>query len=201
MRQASLNRVRGLCSTVVCRLWIAGAGSTQSPRLRPPNCARILADIVVLQQAAQAPKIVMSTSPEPGPVNGHASPSADEYSTHLADTARSESDLSDTQPAEVDAESPDSDDAAGSADEGQAFTPEEQDEQSGSSDNDGPGDGDFDTAGSPASVQSNDVSDQAESDQAESASARAAAKRKAGQTIEDDYMRENPELYGLRRSV
>jgi chromodomain-helicase-DNA-binding protein 1 len=137
----------------------------------------------------------MSTSPDPGPVNGHASPSADEYSTHIADAARSDSDLSDTQPAEVDAASDESDDAAGSPDEGPTFTPEEQDEQSGSSDNDGPGDGDFDAPGSPASVQSNDVSDQAES-----ASARAAAKRKAGQTIEDDYMRENPELYGLRRS-
>ncbi|KAH6845232.1 P-loop containing nucleoside triphosphate hydrolase protein [Chaetomium sp. MPI-CAGE-AT-0009] len=137
----------------------------------------------------------MSTSPDPGPMNGHASPSADEDSTHLADTARSESDLSDAQPAEVDAASPESDDAAGSPDEGQTFTPDEQDEQSGSSDNDGHGDGDFDAAGSPASAQSNDVSDQAES-----ASARAAAKRKAGQTIEDDFMRENPELYGLRRS-
>jgi chromodomain-helicase-DNA-binding protein 1 len=195
MRQASLNRGHDLFFTVVCRFWIAGVGSIQTPPIKPLSCERILADIVVLQQAARASKIVMSTSPEPGPMNGHTSPSGDEDTTHVADFSRSDSDLSDTQPAEVDAASSDSDDAAGSADEGPAFTTEEQDDQSGSTDNDGPGDEDFDAPGSPASGQGHDVSDEAES-----ASAHAAAKRKSGQTIEDDFMRENPELYGLRRS-
>jgi len=49
--------------------------------------------------------------------------------------------------------------------------------------------------GSPASARSNDLSDHDAS-----ASGPAVAKRKAAHTIEDDYMRENPELYGLRRS-
>ncbi|KAK4044532.1 P-loop containing nucleoside triphosphate hydrolase protein [Parachaetomium inaequale] len=139
----------------------------------------------------------MSTSPKPGPVNGHASPSADEYSTHIADDARSDSDLSDTQPAGVRAASPESADAVGSPDEGPEFAPENHEEPSDSSDHDAQDDGDFDAAGSPASMQSNDND---ASDRAGSASARAVAKRKTGQTTEDDYMRENPELYGLRRS-
>ena len=140
----------------------------------------------------------MSTTPDPGPVNGHASPSADEYSTHMADDARSDSDLSDTQPAGVNAASPESADAVGSPDEGPEFAPEDQEEPSDSSDHDAQDDGDFDAAGSPASMQSNDND---ASDRAGSASARAVAKRKTAQTTEDDYMRENPELYGLRRSV
>ncbi|KAK4154619.1 P-loop containing nucleoside triphosphate hydrolase protein [Chaetomidium leptoderma] len=137
----------------------------------------------------------MSTSPDPSPVNGHVSPSADEHSTHIADGNLSDSDLSDGQPAGVGAASPESADAAGSPDEGPEFAPEEQEEPSDSSDHESPNDGDFDAAGSPASIQSNDASDRAASP-----SAPTAAKRKSGHAIEDDYMRDNPELYGLRRS-
>lgn len=138
----------------------------------------------------------MSTSPDPGPVNGHASPSADEPSTHVTNGIQSDSDLSDARPAAADVASPESADAAGSPDEEPGLAEEEQEEQSDSGDNDAQDDGDFDAAGSPASAQSND-----DADRATSASPRPAAKRKATQVIEDEYMRENPELYGLRRSV
>ena len=118
----------------------------------------------------------------------------------MADGNQSDSDLSDAQPARVGAafsESPESPDALGSPDSGPEFAPDEQGEQSESSDHDAMDDGDFDGPASPRSVQSNDDA----SDRATSPSGRAAAKRKATQVIEDDYMRENPELYGLRRSV
>lgn len=139
----------------------------------------------------------MFTSPEPGPVNGHASSSADEVNAHVSDGNPSDSDLSDTQPAGARAATPASVDAAGSPDEGPAYAPEEQEEdESDPSDNDAVDDGDFDAPASPASIQSNDASDHDAS-----ASGHAVAKRKAAQAIEDVYMRENPELYGLRRSV
>lgn len=126
-------------------------------------------------------------------MNGHASPSADEDNTHVANDTRSESDLSETQPAAVSIPSPDSADAVGSPDEELQLA---QEAPSDSSDNDAEDDGDFDAPGSPASVQSN-----VDGDRAASASARPVAKRKAAQAIEDEFMRENPELYGLRRSV
>jgi chromodomain-helicase-DNA-binding protein 1 len=139
----------------------------------------------------------MFTPPDPGPVNGHASSSADELDTHVPDGNLSESDLSDAQPAGARAASPASDDAAGSPDEGPAFAPEEEEEdESDPSDNDVVDDGDFDAPASPGSIQSNDASDHDAS-----ASGHAVAKRKAALAIEDVYMRENPELYGLRRSV
>lgn len=163
-----------------------------------PPLREIFADLVVLQQAARGLNITMSTSPEPSPVNGLASPSADEYSAHVANGIPSDSDLSDARPAAVDVAPPESDDAAGSPDEEPGSAREEHEEQSDSSENDAQDDGDFDTAGSPASVQSNDDADRAAS---ASASPRRLPKRKAPQVIEDDYMRENPELYGLRRSV
>lgn len=141
--------------------------------------------------------ITMSTSPDPGPVNGYASSSADEHSTHVTNGVQSDSELSDSRPAVVDVASPESADAAGSPDEEPGLAEEEHEEQSDSSDNNVQDDEDFDATGSPASVQSIDDDD----DRAASASPRPAAKRKATQVIEEDFMRENPELYGLRRSV
>ncbi|KAH6619823.1 CHD1-like protein [Chaetomium sp. MPI-SDFR-AT-0129] len=138
----------------------------------------------------------MSTSPEPGPVNGHASPSTDERHSYIADDARSDSDLSESQPAPLDAATPESDDAAGSPDDdGPEFAPNEQEELSESSEHEAIDDGDFDEAGSPASAQSSGAADRVHS-----TSARVIIKRKTAPTTEDDYMRENPELYGLRRS-
>ncbi|KAK4101689.1 hypothetical protein N658DRAFT_51637 [Parathielavia hyrcaniae] len=137
----------------------------------------------------------MSTSPDPRPVNGHTHSSAERYSTRVDDASQSDSGLSDAQPAEAHAASSESGDAAGSPDEGPDFAPDEQENPSDSSDHDASDDGDFDAPNRSASVQSN-----AASDRAASASARPAVKRKAAPVIEDDYMRENPELYGLRRS-
>src|SRR4051812_42127039 len=102
----------------------------------------------------------MSTSPDPSPVNGHPSHSADEGNTNIADGAGSDSDLSDTHPAGVGAASPESADAVGSPDVEPDFAPEEQDDASDSSEHDAQDDGDFDEGGSPASAQSNDASDQ-----------------------------------------
>ncbi|KAL2171861.1 hypothetical protein VTG60DRAFT_1248 [Thermothelomyces hinnuleus] len=135
----------------------------------------------------------MSTSPDPGPVNGHTSPSPDERSTHIADAAQSNSHLSDTQPSGVGGASPDSADDAGSADDEPEFAPEEQDDASHSSEHDAPDDADFNEEDSPASAQSNDASDRP-------VSASTAPKRKAAHILDDEYIRENPELYGLRRS-
>ncbi len=140
--------------------------------------------------------IAMFTPPDTGPVNGHGSPSEDEHNTHVSDGNQSDSDLSDAQPAGLGAASSESPDAVGSPDEGPEFAQEEQEESSDASDNDAVNDEDFDAAGSPASARSNDLSDRDAS-----ASGPAVAKRKAAQTIEDEFMRENPELYGLRRSV
>lgn len=139
--------------------------------------------------------IAMFTPPDPGPVNGHDSSSEDEHDTHVSDGNQSDSDLSDAQPAGLGAASSFAD-AAGSPDEGPEFAQEEQEDSSDASDNDAVNDEDFDAAGSPASARSNDLSDRDAS-----ASGPAVAKRKAAHTIEDEYMRENPELYGLRRSV
>jgi chromodomain-helicase-DNA-binding protein 1 len=141
----------------------------------------------------------MFTPPDPGPANGHASSSEDDNNAHVSDGNQSDSDLSDAQPAGLGAASPGSADAVGSPDEGPELVLEEQDESSDSSDHDAVDDGDFgdvDAAGSPASVPSNNASDRDASPLGHPA-----AKRKAAQAIEDEYMRENPELYGLRRSV
>lgn len=130
-------------------------------------------------------------------MNGHDSPSADERHSYIADDARSDSDLSESHPAPLDAATPESDDAAGSPDDdGPEFTLNEQEELSESSEHEGVDDGDFDEAGSPVSAQSSGAADRVHS-----TSSRVIIKRKTAPTTEDDYMRENPELYGLRRSV
>jgi chromodomain-helicase-DNA-binding protein 1 len=150
-----------------------------------------------LQQAAHIVNITMSTSPDPSPVNGHTSPLSDPHQTYTFDDDQSDDDLSNAQQATgAGVTSPDSADAVGSPDESHELAEEEQQEESNPSDDDASGDGDFDAAGSPASVQSNEVSDRAGS-----ASTRTTAKRKATHVLEDEYIRENPELYGLRRSV
>lgn len=195
MRQSSLNRIRVLFSAVVCLYWVAGADSSGRPHLPFLRSRLSVADIAVLQHTACALKITMSTSPDPGPVNGHASHFADEHTARSEDGTGSPGALSDAHPAENGAVSPDSTDAAGSPDRGAEFGHEEHEESSESSDNDGAEDGDFEGARSPASLQSLDLSDH------EPSSTRPAAKRKAAHAIEDEYMRENPELYGLRRSV
>ncbi|KAJ9134013.1 Chromatin remodeling factor 6-1 [Pleurostoma richardsiae] len=136
----------------------------------------------------------MSSSPEPGPVNGHVSPEAAGDTVEVANGIQSESDLSDVQPADADhqsSESPNIPDSRNGDKQADGL-----DGSSESSDDDASDDADFDMADSPASPRSNGV----QNERAGSDDSRRAAKRKAGTSLEEDYMRENPELYGLRRS-
>lgn len=109
----------------------------------------------------------------------------------------SDSDLSDVAPQQDDAPSPGS--ASGDSPAPQQAV-DASDHESEPSDNDASDDGDFDAAESPASAPVN-VEQSEASSSTSSSSRRAAAKRKAGGSLEEEYMRENPELYGLRRSV
>ena len=126
----------------------------------------------------------MSTSSDSSPVNGHASPHADEYADQAPNSDQSDSDLSEVQPVDAD--------VADATAQNPALAGEDS---SGSSDNDASDDADFDMADSPVSPRSNDGNARTVLE------SRPAPKRKATQQIEDDFMRENPELYGLRRSV
>lgn len=135
----------------------------------------------------------MSTSSEASPVNGHASPSIDEPAEHIANGDHSDSDLSDTHGAGADGAPSENVDIPGSVAQQPTVTLEDPSEPS---DNDASDDADFDMADSPASPQSNDGAGHSVT-----LESRPAPKRKATQTIEDEFMRENPELYGLRRSV
>jgi chromodomain-helicase-DNA-binding protein 1 len=162
-----------------------------------PKRQKFHTDLVVLQQAARDLNIKMSTSPEASPVNGHASPSEDEHMDDVAndDRDQSDSDLSDVQAADDDADpqSPDTVDVAGLRAGKPVLSFQQHVEDSGSSDHDASNDADFDMADSPASAHSN-----GDNSRAASTESRPAPKRKA---VEEDFMRENPELYGLRRSV
>lgn len=138
----------------------------------------------------------MSASPESSPVNGHASPVAKHVSVQLLDPEPSDSDLSDAPAPDV--ESP----SSGSQDELDPTTADDRvgdfDDPSSSSDEDAPNDGDFDdVADAPSPASNEDHIEAAVS----SDDSRTASKRKAGPGLEEEYIRENPELYGLRRSV
>lgn len=141
----------------------------------------------------------MSASPESSPANGHVSPVASPVAVQLLDPDPSDSDLSDVQAPDV--ASPSSDSANNLNSNALDGPVEDSDEASSPSENDASDDGDFDdVAGSPASPRSNDGQND-EAAASASDDSRAAPKRKAGLTLEEEYMRENPELYGLRRSV
>jgi len=137
----------------------------------------------------------MSTSPERSPANGHLSPAVDEVTVSFAKGDQSDSDLSDVQAAEVDEPTPDSRADLDAANSGTAR--EDSDVASQASDNDGSDDADYDMAESVASAHSDAERDQPPS----SGESHRAPKRKAQNALEDDYMRNDPELYGLRRSV
>ena len=140
----------------------------------------------------------MSTSPEASPMNGHNHDSMSEHMDVDNEFAgnQSESDLSDVQLADAEAPSSDSADVADSAAGHPVVTGEDPSE---ASDNDASEDADFDMADSPASHASEeDHEDHFGNLTLES---RPAPKRKPTQAAEEDFMRENPELYGLRRSV
>lgn len=139
----------------------------------------------------------MSTSPESGPVFGHVSPPADDSHFNFTNDNESTSDLSDVNGAEADPN--DDADAQSYQPADEAASPIQKpeltfEEASDSPSNDNASeDGDFDAPDSPGSVQSNEV--------VSASSSRTATKRKAAHATEDDYIRENPALYGLRRSV
>lgn len=192
-----LNRCIALCS------FVAGTLASRSPLLSltcPLATSRsapekTLTDIVVLQQAASPALVTMSASPESSPANGHVSPVATSVAVQLLDPEPSDSDLSDVQAPDVASPSSDSvNNFDSTAHDGRA---DDFDGASSPSDNGASDDADFDeVADSPASLRSNGPAEGAASDDS-----RTASKRKAGGSLEEDYMRENPELYGLRRSV
>lgn len=165
--------------------------TTRSPR------QKTLTDIVVLQQAASLASVTMSASPESSPANGHVSPVATSVAVQLLDPEPSDSDLSDVQAPDV--ASPSSDSANNFDSTARHGRADDFDGASSPSDNGASDDADFDeVADSPASPRSNGPAEGAVSASDDS---RTASKRKAGGSLEEDYMRENPELYGLRRSV
>lgn len=141
----------------------------------------------------------MSSSPEDSsPINGHSEPVANNTSAQVPDPELSESDLSDAPAPALDADSPRSDsldEADQTVDIGRA---DDFDDPSSSSQEDAPNDGDFDDAADAPSPASHEDHNEA----ATSDDSRTASKRKAAPALDDDeYMRMNPELYGLRRSV
>lgn len=138
----------------------------------------------------------MSSPVVMGPVNGHLSPDDAMTSTVDAEVGQSDTDIPDARESPMDRSSP-------SASEAQPHeTPDHIDEDRASSDDDGSSldnaseDGDFDMQESVASPQDGDAEVNRESSPASSRP----SKRKTT-VAEEDYMRENPELYGLRRSV
>ncbi|KAK3496665.1 P-loop containing nucleoside triphosphate hydrolase protein [Neurospora hispaniola] len=138
----------------------------------------------------------MSTSPESGPVFGHVSPPADDSHFNFTNDTESTSDLSDVNAAEADPN--DDADAQSYQPADEAVSPIQKPEltleeaSDSASDNDASDDGDFDAPDSPRSAQSNEV--------VSASSSRTVVKRKVAHATEDDYIRENPALYGLRRS-
>lgn len=160
---------------------------------------RIITDIVVLQQAALPSSVIMSASPVSSPANGHVTPVANTVSVQLLDPELSESDLSDAPAADI--ESPSSN-SPGELDQAAARgRADDFDDPPSSSDEDAPNDGDFEDVAEQASPRSHNGHIDAAASAASSDDSRTASKRKADPVDEDDYIRDNPELYGLRRSV
>ena len=136
----------------------------------------------------------MSALTEGGPLNGHISPEEIDIPGAASDQRGSDSDPSDARPQMSDRRSPSppahAEDELNGVDEGHdpaesdASTPDNASE-----------DADFDVQESPASNH-----DEAMPDRPSSSDSNRAPKRKAA-VVEDDFMRANPELYGLRRSV
>jgi len=137
----------------------------------------------------------MSTSPELSPANGHLSPSTDHVPAIYVNGDQSDSDLSDVQAVDVEGLTPESVGHPGSAQD--AKTQDESEEPSEPSDNDGSDDADFDVVESLPS----DHSDQDHAHRTSSNESQPPRKRKAGDVLNDEYTRNDPELYGLRRSV
>ncbi|KAI0484925.1 P-loop containing nucleoside triphosphate hydrolase protein [Xylariaceae sp. FL0804] len=143
----------------------------------------------------------MSSSPEPNVTNGDTSPVVGEGTRIMLDDRMSESDLSEVHETAAAAQASDSPASASpspnhheSSNDAEAETDFQQADSS-----DGVGnasdDADFDMEDSPARSQS----DAPEDERSTSNESRRPTKRKVA-VDEDEYIRENPELYGLRRS-
>ncbi|KAI1632771.1 P-loop containing nucleoside triphosphate hydrolase protein [Biscogniauxia mediterranea] len=138
----------------------------------------------------------MSSSPEPNLTNGDASPAGRTGPRITLDDRVSDSDLSEVnETAALPASASPSSVRRESSPE--AEVDHESQDAPDSSDNEGNAsdDADFDMEESPAPSQS----DAPQDDRSTSNDSRRAPKRKVG-AEEEDYIRENPELYGLRRS-
>ncbi|KHN96343.1 chromo domain-containing protein 1 [Metarhizium album ARSEF 1941] len=137
----------------------------------------------------------MSSPVVMGPVNGHMSP--DDAITPPVDVevGQSDTDISNARESPMDRSSPSTSEAQPQE------TPNHVDQDGASSDDDGSrpdnasDDGDFDMQESVATPHGD-----AEVDRESSPASSRPPKRKAA-VAEEDYMRENPELYGLRRST
>lgn len=145
----------------------------------------------------------MSSSPEPSSVNGHMSPETRAGARVILNDRASESDLSDVDVNENAALAESSTSSSPIRNQSSRDLEPDLDSEPGaeSSDNDDDNnnasdDADFDMEDSPAPSQSDALQDE----RSTSNSSRRVPKRKAV-ADEDDYIRENPELYGLRRSV
>ena len=134
------------------------------------------------------------------PVNGHLSPDDADMSTIVAEPIRIDADVPDTVHSLADGQSPSPTsstpeipiyDASGQVDGRKG--PSQSDE---SSEHDAPGDADFDARESVPSPRDAD----ADVDRESSSDSIRPSKRKAP-VSEDDFIKANPELYGLRRSV
>jgi chromodomain-helicase-DNA-binding protein 1 len=135
----------------------------------------------------------MSSSPEASVVNGHISPEEESSVIDATNGNQSDSDLSDVQAIDVDSRPPRDAETSASPEQPEVTVEEPSD----ASDSNASDDGEFDAPESPASVHSVSRRDE----RASSSESRSSSKRKVTNITEDDYMRENPELYGLRRSV
>ena len=138
----------------------------------------------------------MSSSPEPDLANGDDSPEPGSPNMRELEERASQSDLSEVNNS-THQRSP-SPSRSASSDQRESPQPVEQEvvESSDDDNNNASDDADFDMEDSPAPSQSDAPQDQ----RSTSNDSRRTVKRKAA-VEEDEYIRENPELYGLRRSV
>ncbi|KYK58217.1 chromo domain-containing protein 1 [Drechmeria coniospora] len=138
----------------------------------------------------------MSTPTEGGLVNGHLSPDDAGDTTTFAERGLSDSDLSDTRVTPMNRSSPsDTENRNGDA-SNHLHHDDHMSESDGTSEGDASDDGDFE-------VQDGVVYEPEEAggqDDATSADSSRPSKRKSP-VAEDDFIKANPELYGLRRST
>lgn len=139
----------------------------------------------------------MSSPLEPGPINGFRSPQGGSPSPIVARGHQSDSDLSDVHDNAAvpvsSSPSPDPNDSTGYIN----GAPDFAESDSSGDDNNASDDADFDMDDDAASIVQSDGAGDAHSSSNDS---QRPSKRKVA-AREDEYIKANPELYGLRRSV